>query len=126
MNRYNWNGIKYPSGKNDYVKFGKNNLNFAVNVLYVNKWKYFQLIFQITTYQVIINCKLSFIFNRDGWHYFSVTKLFALLLGVTSKHNSDFYCLSCLHFLKKNNKPKSHKKYLKRRMFAELENYPNR
>ena len=101
MNRYNWDGIKYPSGKNDYVKFGKNNLNFAVNVLYVNKWKYFQLIFQITTYQVIINCKLSFIFNRDGWHYFSVTKLFALLLGVTSKHNSDFYCLSCLHFLKK-------------------------
>ena len=101
MNRYNWDGIKYPSGKNDYVKFGKNNLNFAVNVLYVNKWKYFQLIFQITTYQVIINYKLSFIFNRDGWHYFSVTKLFALLLGVTSKHNSDFYCLSCLHFLKK-------------------------
>ena len=37
MNRYNWDGIKYPSGKNDYVKFGKNNLNFAVNVLYVNK-----------------------------------------------------------------------------------------
>ena len=101
MNRYNWDGIKYPSGKNDYVKFGKNNLNFAVNVLYVNKWKYFQLIFQITTYQVIINYKLSFIFNRDGWHYFSVTKLFALLLGVTSKHNSDFYCLSCLHLKKK-------------------------
>ena len=101
MIRYNWDGIKYPSGKNDYVKFGKNNLNFAVNVLYVNKWKYFQLIFQITTYQVIINYKLSFIFNRDGWHYFSVTKLFALLLGVTSKHNSDFYCLSCLHFKKK-------------------------
>ena len=24
-------------------------------------------------------------------------KLFALLRGITSKHNADFYCLNCLH-----------------------------
>ena len=35
----------------------------------------------------------------DGkkWHYLAVTTLSALLRGMTSNHVGDFYCLSCLH-----------------------------
>ena len=31
------------------------------------------------------------------WHYLTVKKLSALLRGITSKNNGDFYCLNCLH-----------------------------
>ena len=31
-------------------------------------------------------------------------KLSALLRGVTSKHNGDFYCLNCLHSFTRTNK----------------------
>ena len=34
--------------------------------------------------------------NGEGWHYFAVKKLSALLRGITSKHYVDFYCLNCL------------------------------
>ena len=39
----------------------------------------------------------------DGkkWHYLAVKKLSALLRGITSKHQGDFYCLNCLHFFAK-------------------------
>ena len=34
----------------------------------------------------------------DGkWHYLAVRKLSALLRGITSKHEADFYCLNCFH-----------------------------
>ena len=35
----------------------------------------------------------------DGtkWHYLTVKSLFALLIGITSNHNGDFYCLNCFH-----------------------------
>ena len=37
------------------------------------------------------------ILNGEGWHYLAVKKLSALLRGITSKHNADFYCLICPH-----------------------------
>ena len=46
--------------------------------------------------------------NEKGWHYLVVTKLPALLRGITSKNNSDFYCLSCLHSFRTENKLKTH------------------
>ena len=30
--------------------------------------------------------------EKQGWHYLLVKKLSALLHGITSKHNGDFYC----------------------------------
>ena len=30
--------------------------------------------------------------NRDGWYYFAVKKLSALLKGITTKTDGDFYC----------------------------------
>ena len=49
----------------------------------------------------------------DGkkWHYLAVKSVPALLRGITSNHNGDFYCLNCFHSsystknkLKKNEK----------------------
>ena len=40
-------------------------------------------------------------------------KSFALLRGITSKHDGDFYYLNCLHFFRTKNKLESHKKYVK-------------
>ena len=42
--------------------------------------------------------------NEEEWHYLAVKNLSALLTGVTSKHQDDFYCLNCLHSLAKKNK----------------------
>ena len=35
--------------------------------------------------------------NGEKRHYLAVKKLSALLWGITSKNNDDFYCLKCLH-----------------------------
>ena len=35
--------------------------------------------------------------NRKEWHYVTVGKVSALLRGITSKHDDDFYCLNCIH-----------------------------
>ena len=47
--------------------------------------------------------------NREGWHNLAVKKLLALLRGITSKNNGDFYCLSCLLSFRTKNEGKSHK-----------------
>ena len=47
-------------------------------------------------------------------------KSFALLLGITSKHKGNFYCLNCLHSFKTENKLKSHEKVCKKKDFCEI------
>ena len=48
--------------------------------------------------------------NGEGLHYLAVKKLSSLLRGITSKHNSNFYCLNCLHTFQTKAKLESHKK----------------
>ena len=61
------------------------------------------------TEKIRLACKSKYNFKRENqiillmisdgkkWHYLAVKDLSALLRGVTSTHNGDFYCLSCLH-----------------------------
>ena len=44
----------------------------------------------------------------DGkwWHYLAVRSLSALLRGISSGNNGDFYCLNCFHLYCTHNKPK--------------------
>ena len=37
IKKYNWKGIRYPSGKDDWKKFEKNNPTIALNVLYARE-----------------------------------------------------------------------------------------
>ena len=48
----------------------------------------------------------------DGkkWHYLAVKSISALLRGITSNHNGDFYCLNCLHSYRTKEKLKKHEK----------------
>ena len=39
INKYSWEGVNYPSEKNDLEKFEKNNITVALNVLYAKKEK---------------------------------------------------------------------------------------
>ena len=34
--------------------------------------------------------------EKEGWHYLAAKILSALLTGITSKHQGDFYCFNCL------------------------------
>ena len=46
INIYKWEGIHFPSEKDDWKKFEKNNVTIALNVLYVKKEKYILIMFQ--------------------------------------------------------------------------------
>ena len=51
---------------------------------------------------------LSMINDSEKWHYLAVTKLSALLKGITSKHKGDFYCLNCFRAYTTKNKLERH------------------
>ena len=44
----------------------------------------------------------------DGkkWHYLAVKKFSALLRGIASSHNGEFYCSNCFHSFRTENKLK--------------------
>ena len=69
MNTYNWEGINYPSEKDDWKKFEKNNVTIALNVLYAKKEK----IYPAYVSKHNSNCEkqviLLMIPNGEGWHY---------------------------------------------------------
>ena len=48
----------------------------------------------------------------DGkkWHYLAVKNLSALLSGITSNHDGDFYCLNCFHSYRTKEKLKKHER----------------
>ena len=46
--------------------------------------------------------------DGDKWHYLAVKKLSALLRGVTSKHDWDFFCLTCFDSYSTKYKFKNH------------------
>ena len=47
------------------------------------------------------------------WHYLDVKKLSALLRGITSKHEGDFYSSHCFYSYSTKNKLKSIKVHVK-------------
>ena len=51
--------------------------------------------------------------NGKNWHYLAVKNLSGLLRGISSNHNSDYYCLNCFQLYKTENKLNVHKKYVK-------------
>ena len=48
--------------------------------------------------------------DGEKWHYLAIKKLSALLRGVTSKHDGDFYCLNCIQSYTIKNKLEKHYK----------------
>ena len=98
ISKYKWEGINFPSEKDDWKKIEKNNETIALNVLYAKKEK----ICPVYVSKNNSNCEnqviLSMISNGEKlWYYLAVKRLSGLLRGITFKHHGDFYCLNCLH-----------------------------
>ena len=55
------------------------------------------------------------------WHYLAVKSLSALLRGITSNNNNDFYCLNCFHSYRANNKLKKHERVCNNHDYCHLD-----
>ena len=51
--------------------------------------------------------------TNNKCHYLFVKRLSALLKGVTSKHNGDFYCLNCFYSFRTKNVLEKHENVYK-------------
>ena len=82
----------------------------------LKKKKYFLLMFQ----KIIHMWKASYFSNdskQKKWNYLAVEKQVALLRGITSKHDSDFYCPNCLLYFRTKNKLELHKSVCRNKDF---------
>ena len=110
IDQYNWKEIDFLSHREDWKMF-ESNKSIALNILYVHH----------NTKEIRHACKSKYILNlenqvilltiSDGkkWHYLAVKRLSALFRGITSKHDGNFYCLSCFNSYTAENKLKKHK-----------------
>ena len=48
--------------------------------------------------------------NGEKWHYLAVKSLPALLRGLTSNHNKEFYCSNCFHSYVTKNRLQKHER----------------
>ena len=113
INQYNWKDIKFPSDKEDWKKFEQNNKEIALNVLFVphNK-KEIELAYTSKYNYKHKKQVILLMITDDGkrWHYLAVRSLSALLRGISSSNNGDFYCLNCFHSYRTLNKLKRHER----------------
>ena len=87
----------------------------TLNVLYA------QEIYPASVSKHTSNCEkqviLLMIPNGVERFYLAAKKSSTLLRRITSKHHSNFYFLNCLPFFSTENKPVSHKKFVKIKTF---------
>ena len=115
INNCNWNNINFPTAKKDWNKFELNNKDVALSILYVPfNTKKIEIAYK-SKYNLIRDNQivLLMISNSENWHYLAVKSLSRLLRGISSNHNSDYYCLNCFHSYKTENKLNVQKKYVK-------------
>ena len=115
IDQYNWKKIHFPSHKNDWNEFEKNNKTIALNVLFVPYNTEQIRPVHVSKYNSNRENQIILLEVTDNkkWHYLAVTSLSALLRGVTSTDNGEFYCLSCFHSFRTKNKLKNMKMYAK-------------
>ena len=112
--------MNYPSKINDWKTFEKNNPTIALNILYIKEKEKCPPYISKNNSNYERQTILLMIPNKEkeGWHHLAAKKLFALLGGLTSNYNGNFYCLNCLHSFRTENKLKSHEKICKNKDFC--------
>ena len=123
INNYNWNNINFPTAKKDWNKFELNNEDVALNILYVPfNTKKIEIAYK-SKYNLIRDNQivLLMIDNGENWHYLAVKSLSRLLRGISSSHNSDYYCLNCFHSYRTENKLDVHKKIYENHEYCNIE-----
>ena len=64
---------------------------------------------------------LLMITNGEKWHYLAVKKLSTSFIGITPKHEVDFYYLNCFHSFRTENKLKKHKNICENHNYCHVE-----
>ena len=107
INKFNWEGLEFPVGPNEWKKFERNK-TIALNILFVNVKK-IRVAYR-SEYSNKRKKQVILLMITDGkkWHYLAVTNLSALLQGMSSNHDGDFYCLNCFNSYTTKNKLKEH------------------
>ena len=93
--------------------FEQNDKEIALNILFVPHIKKETEPAYISKYNYKrIKQVILLMITDDGkrWHYLAVKKLSALLRGISSSNNGDFYCLNCFHSYRTLNKLKKHER----------------
>ena len=111
IDNYNWNDINFPTAKKDWNRFELNNKDVALNILYVPfNTKKIEIAYK-SKYNLIRDNQiiLLMISNGENWHYLAVKSLSRLLRGMTSNHNSNYYCLNCFQSYRTENKLNAHR-----------------
>ena len=110
---YDWNDLNFPAGPSEYNAFEKNNEKYAINVLYAVDDKKDIRPRYISKHNKTRDHKINLLMITDGkctWHYIAIKSIPALLKGVSSKHNGDFYCLKCFNSYRTKRKLDDHEK----------------
>ena len=85
----------------------------AINVLYAVDDKKDICPRYISKHNKTRDHKKNLLMITDGkgtWHYIAIKNISALLKGLSSKHNDDFYCLNCFNSYRTKRKLEDHEK----------------
>ena len=90
----------------------------GVNVSYVTKMN----IYPAYISKHILNFEKQIILlmvpHGEGWHCLALKKWSTLWRKITSKHDSYFHCLSCLHLFRTKSNPELHKRICNNKNFC--------
>ena len=97
------------------LKFELTNKSIALNILFVEHNSQEIRHTYKSKHNLNRENQVILLMITDGkkWQYLAVKKFSALLKGITSKHDEEFYCLNCFHSFKTENELKKHKNVCK-------------
>ena len=118
IDKHNWEGVNYPSVKDDCKKIEKNNVTIALNVLYAKNGKV--SLFYVSKHNSKREKEAIFLMipNGERWLHIAEKKTVSIIKNGDIYNNGDFYCLNCLHSFRTKNKFESHKKVYENKDFC--------
>ena len=81
INKYNWEGIKFPAGPKDWKKFERNNKTIALNILFIPHNTEIIRVAYRSEYNPKRKKQVVLLMSTDGkkWHHLAVANIAALL-----------------------------------------------
>ena len=97
------------------LKFELTNKSIALNILFVEHNSQEIRHTYKSKHNLNRENQVILLMITDGkkWQYLAVKKFSALLKGIKSKHDGEFYCLNCFHSFRTENELKKHKNVCK-------------
>ena len=111
IDQYKWKETDFPSNKKDWNEFEKNNKTIALNILYIpHNTEDIRHAYK-SKHNLKRENQVIPLMITDGkkCHYLAIKRFSALLRGIPSKHEGDFYCLNCFHSYSTKEKLKKYK-----------------